>query len=192
MSHHSRRRFLKQSAVALTAIGLPVPQQKVKLKTDLLHAVAEVVLPVSELKTEGVDRVLAEFQTWIAEFEPVAEQEHAYLSSSDIVYGPPDPAPRWEAQLEAIEIEAQKNFGKSFAALPVAERRRAIERAIRSERLESLPSPGEAQHVAVGLAAFFYSSTEANDMCYESAIGRQRCRAIETGPQKPAPLTKRG
>lgn len=197
MSENPRRRFLKQSAVALTAMGLPAavearPQAKRSLRTDVLNAVAEVVLPVSELKPEGVNKVLADFRSWLDAFEPVAEREHAYLSSSEIVYGPPDPAPRWDSQLDAFEIESQKEFGKRFQDLTVAQRRRAIERAIRSERLESLPAPAEAQHIAIGLAAFFYSSSQANDICYESAIGRWGCRGLESGPQKPAPIPKRG
>jgi hypothetical protein len=195
---HSRRRFLKQSVSAITAVGVPVVAERqarrarTPLSKDVLQAVAEVVLPAAELKTDGVARVVSDFQKWLDEFEPVAEQDHPYLTSSDIVYGPSDPRGRWQAQLEALDLEAQKELGKPFPGLPITERRRAIERAIRSERLDRLPTVAEASHVAIGLAAFFYATPEANDLCYEAAIGRARCRGLESGPQKPTVLSKRG
>jgi len=195
---HSRRRFLKHSVAAVTAVGVPVtaePQarrSRTPLSKDVLHAVAEVVLPATELKPDGVARVVGDFQKWLDEFEPVAEQDHPYLTSSEIVYGPADPRGRWQAQLEALDIQAQKELGKPFQSLSTAERRRAIERAIRSERLDRLPAIAEASHIAIGLTAFFYSTPEANDLCYESAIGRTRCRGLESGPQKPTVLSRRG
>ena len=194
----SRRRFLKHSVAAVTAVGVPVvaePQarrSRIPLSKDVLQAVAEVVLPASELKTDGLVRIVGDFQKWLDEFEPVAEQDHPYLTSSDIVYGPSDPRGRWQAQLEALDIEAQKELGKTFQSLSVTDRRRAIERAIRNERLDRLPAVAEVSHVAIGLAAFFYSTPEANDLCYEATIGRTRCRGLESGPQKPTVLSKRG
>ena len=198
MTQHSRRRFLKESAAALTAMGIPVAGQaqtrrpKVPLAGEVLQAVAEVVLPSAELKSDGVNRIAGDFQKWLDDFDPVAEQEHPYLSSSDITYGPPDPRGRWQAQLEALDIEARKDTGKAFRTLSIAERRRAIERAIRGERLDRLPAPAEASHVAIAVTAFFYSTSEANDLCYDAAIGRWKCRGLESGPQKPAAITKRG
>ena len=195
---HSRRRFLKQSVVTVTAMGIPAvaePQarrSRTPLSKDVLQAVAEVVLPLSELKADGVARVVGDFQKWLDEFEPVAEQDHPYLTSSDITYGPSDPRGRWQAQLEALDIEAQKEIGKPFQSLSTADRRRAIERATRTERLDRLPAVADASHVAIGLAAFFYATPEANDLCYEAAIGRTRCRGLESGPQKPTVLSKRG
>src|SRR5437867_2683704 len=108
----TRRRFLKQSAAALTAAGaLPVPVElfaqaqraKPAIPQESLLALAEVVLPVSELGKEGTAKVLSGFQAWLDGFEPAAELDHPYLSSSEIQYGPPDPRPRWQAQLEALD-----------------------------------------------------------------------------------------
>jgi gluconate 2-dehydrogenase subunit 3-like protein len=179
--------------MGVPAIAEPQARRsRTPLSKDVLQAVAEVVLPATELKPEGVVRVVADFQKWLGEFEPVAEQDHPYLTSSDIVYGPSDPRGRWQAQLEALDIEAQKELGKTFQSLSVADRRRAIERAIRNERLDRLPAIAEGSHVAIGLAAFFYTTPEANDLCYEAAIGRARCRGLESGPQKPTVLSKRG
>ena len=202
MNRHSRRTFLKKSvsAGALAAIGAApeavsaaqARRAKTPLSKDTLQAIAEVVLPTNALKQDGVTRIVADFEKWLDAFEPVAEQEHAYLSSSEIVYGPPDPRGLWQAQLDALDLVSQKETGKAFRALSVTERRRLIERALRGERLERFPAVAEAAHVTIALTAFFYSTPEANDLCYEASIGRWQCRGLDSAPQKPTALTRRG
>jgi hypothetical protein len=118
-------------------------------------------------------------------FEPVAELNHPYLSSSEIQYGPPDPRPRWQSQLEGLELESQKKYAMAFAQLGIRERRQMIERAIRDDRLDRLPPTAEAQHVAVALAAHFYASADATDLCYNAAIQRWGCHGLEAGAVKP-------
>src|ERR1043166_7516145 len=166
----TRRGFLKQSAAA---VALPVPMEllgqaqrtKPSMPQQTLEAVAEIVLPVSELGKDGLAKALAGFQSWSDGFEPVAELDHPYLSSSEIQYGPPDPRPRWQAQLEALDIEAGKKYGTGLAQLATRERRQMIERAIRDDRLDRLPATAEAHHVAVALASYFYSTSDATDLC---------------------------
>lgn len=200
MNGNSRRKFLKESAAALSAMGLPTAAAAAqrqasmpRLSPDILRAVAEVVLPSRELQAEGIARVLAQFDEWIAGFQPVAELEHPYLSSPEVRYGLPHPQPRWQAQLEALDIEAQKEHGAGFARLAAGDRRRMIERQVRAENADRLPAaPAEAAHFVIGLLAFFYSTPEANDLCYEAEIKRWGCRGLETGPQKPGPIGKRG
>jgi hypothetical protein len=197
MNRHSRRSFLRNSVGALAAIGAPAGlesqarRSKTPLNKDVLQALAEIMLPQAELKAEGVARVTGEFEKWLDGFEPAAEQDHPYLSSSDIVYGPADPRGRWQSQLEALDLEAQKEIGKPFRNLSTTERRRLIERTIRSERLDRLPAPAGAAHVSIALAAFFYATSEANDQCYEATIGRWLCRGLDSGPQKPSTLAGR-
>lgn len=199
MSKTPRRKFLKQSVAALSALGLPACRgvssdalARAALRVETLQALGEVVLPAAELKPQGVTRIVAGFEEWLREFEPVAEMDHPYLDSSEIRYGSADPGPRWQSQLDALEMEAQKKYSKSFRELDRAVRRELVERQIRNDRLDRLPAIAEAQHVALGLLAYFYSTPEANDLCYEAAIERWACRGLETAPQKPAPLSKRG
>ena len=197
----TRRSFLKESAAAVTAAGIftgPTAEllaqatpAKQPLSQQTLQAIGEVVLPSSELGKDGVGKVLAGFQTWLDGFEPVAELDHPYLSSSEIQYGPPDPRPRWQAQLQALELEAQKKYGSSFGALGPHERRQMIERAMRDDRLDRLPPAADAHHVATGMLAYFYATPEATDLCYEAAIGRFGCQGLEAGAQKPAPRSRR-
>jgi len=192
----SRRHFLKQSVAAITAAGaspaaglelVGQPQRpKQALSGAVMQAIAEVVLPVTELGDDGIRKVVSGFQSWLDGFEPVAELDHPYLSSSEIQYGPPDPRPRWQAQLEGFDLEAEKKYGSAFAQLRTQDRRLMIERAIRDERSDRLPSVAEAHHVAVALLAYFYSTPAATDMCYDAMIERWGCHGLETGTQKPA------
>lgn len=193
----NRRKFLKQSVTVLGAVGVGACSELqrppgdrsalTKLTPETLRAVADVTLPVGELRDDGRETVVLGFERWAAGFRPVAELEHPYLDSSDIRYGPPDPRPRWQSQLEALEIEANQEYSTPFAKLDRNIQRRIIERQIRGDRLERLPNPAEANHVAVALLAYFYGSPEANDLCYQARIERLACRGIETAPNKPAP-----
>jgi hypothetical protein len=188
----TRRRFLKQSVAAATAVLPASAEVFAQGRTassaqshNVLRAVAEIVLPVSELHQDGIDRVLAGFQSWQDGFEPVAEMDHPYLTSSEIQYGPADPRPRWQAQLEALELEAQKKYGFAFAKLEARDKRQMIERAMRDDRLDRLPNVAEAHHIAVALAAYFYGTSEATDLCYDAEIGRWGCHGLEAGVPEP-------
>jgi len=195
-----RRDFLKKSAAALTSLTLVecsgvAPQASVARSRAVdpvaLKALGESVLPASALGAAGVDRVVSSFQKWLEGFEPVAELDHGYLTS-EIEYTPADPAPRWAAQLDALELESQKRFSAAFVKLSVRDRQEMVRRQIRREAGDRLPDPAEAQHVAVGLLAHFYQSTEANDLGFGARIGRYTCRGLPNGPVKPEPLTKEG
>jgi hypothetical protein len=188
---HDRRTFLKRSGAVLgvAAVGpaLPDPSSAStasvrRLDAAILRAVAEVVLP-SELGDAGREEAVADFEAWANEYEPVAEMNHGY-GTSEIRYGPPDPVPAWTAQLEALEIEAQKRSGSTFAALDADARRALLQR----QPLDSgsgLPNPLNAEHVAVALMAHWFRSPDAKDRCYDRRIAERRCRGIDTAPAEP-------
>lgn len=159
-----------------------------RLDRATLEAVGRIVLPVQALGDDGVSTVLDEFEAWVKDFEPVAELDHPYLWTDEIRYGPPDPAPRWASQLEALELEATKRHGASYAELDAAERKAILERQLPSDVGSDLPYAGEATHVAVGLLAYFYRTSRAHDLGYEAVIEKQTCRGLDTGPDEPAPL----
>ena len=197
-----RRTFLKQSGAALSAaaVGAGLPSRvdgglggtdsaseptARRLDTELLRAVAEVVLP-SEVGEAGRVEAVASFAAWADAYEPVAELNHGY-GTSEIRYGPPDPVPAWTAQLEALELEARQRAGSSFAALDLARRRDLIA----SQDLDggsSLPSPLRARHVAVALMAHWFASPEAVDRCYGRRIAERACRGIDSAPDEPRTL----
>ena len=194
MSDTDRRDFIKKSAAAAAALGISGTEaaagQANAPAAETLRAIGAAVLPVADLGPDGTDQVMADFETWIDGFEPVAEMPHGYLNRglANIRYGPPHPGPRWAAQIEALELEADRRHRSTFAELSIEDRRSLIQGQLERDELGRLPSPGQARHVAVGLMAYFYSGSEATDLCYRASIGRFKCRGLATLGREPRPL----
>lgn len=189
-----RRTFLKRSGAALSAAAvsgcLPNSAERQESSTAPLHAevlraVAQVVLP-SDLEDASREEAVQAFEQWVSEYEPVAELNHGY-GTSEIRYSPPDPAPAWQAQLEALDLEADRRMGTSFAALDMPGRRELITRQGLDES-SGLPNPLRARHVAVALMAHWFRSSDAADRCYERRIAERSCRGIDTAPSEPEAL----
>lgn len=195
MSENSRRMFMKTGAALASALAVPGCAPGTAKETaetpagrpETLRAVAGIVLPtgaLGEAPLLEVQRVVEGFQKWLDELEPVAELDHAYIFTDEILYGPPDPAPLWTSQLEALELEAEKRHEASFAAIPREEQAAILRRQI-PPGLTELPQPARAPHVALGLLAYFYQTSEANDLCYERAIEKTTCRGVDSGAVEP-------
>ncbi len=199
MSEQDRRTFLKRAACAVpgaavaASLGVtactpegetpPARPTTGTLPTAPLRAVANVVLPSGVLGEDAMAAAVGGFMDWVEGFEPAAELDHPYLTG-ELRYGPPHPGPRWAAQLEAMDLESQRRSGLALAELGAEERRRVVERALSGG---SLPGrPALADHVALGLLAWFYRSSEANDLCYGAEVGRHLCRGIASLPGEPA------
>jgi hypothetical protein len=182
-----RRTFLKASATALSGAavgGCAGPgATEATLDATLLRALGGAVLPVGELGEEGVERVVSDFEAWVAGYDPVPELDHGY-GTSEIRYGPGDPAPAWAAQLEALDLEARKRHGPGFAELDAESRRDLVRRQLAGADVGP-GNPIAATHVAVGLLGRFYESTEATDLCYGRTIGRLTCRGTAGAPEEP-------
>ncbi len=197
MTDSDRRDFIKKSAATAAALGISgaevaVSQANVPPAATLL-AIGAAVLPVADLGPDGIDRVVSDFEAWIDGFEPAAEMPHGYLNRglANIRYGPPHPGPRWAAQIEALELEASRRLRSTFAELSIEDRRSLIQGQMGRDALDRLPSPGQARHVAVGLMAYFYASSEATDLCYRASIGRFKCRRLASLGREPRPLARR-
>lgn len=164
--------------------------QSLSLSLDLplLQAFAEAVLP-AEIGPDGVRDALRDFVTWMNGFEPVAELPHPYLSSVEVQYGPPHPAPRWASQLQALDLLATKQHGSGLAELSLDKRRELIAADLERHDAEAdLPRPAYAGHVAVGLLARFYSRPRAADLAYGARINAVTCRDLASGAVMPPPL----
>ena len=195
-----RRTFLKESALVASALAVGCRTDASgeaasltsgdgrRLPAGLLRELARTVLP-SELGDEGRERVVAGFEAWLAAYDPVPELVHGY-GSQEIRYGPPDPAPAWKAQLEALELEAVKRSGTGFARLTTPARRALVARTLRAapDRLPGRTGALEADTVTEGLLGWFYGSPEANDLCYSRAIARFGCWPLAASPDPPRPL----
>lgn len=145
-----------------------------------LRALGAAVLP-SELGPTGVERTVAAFERWLAGYREGAELLHGY-GTPDIRVSGPSPALRWAAQLEAL--------GQNFTTLDRAARQTAVRGALETagSRFAALPPVDRAPHLAIGLLAFYYSSPEATDLCYQARIGPNRCRPLGESSRKPLPL----
>jgi hypothetical protein len=111
---------------------------------------------------------------------------HGY-GTHEIVYGPAHPGPGWQAQLEALDVEARRRTGTGFRDVPVEGRRALVERQLAGET-GGLPSPARARHVAVGLLAHWATSSGAQDLAYRARIGRHACRGLADLGTPPGPL----
>ncbi len=211
MSGPSRRTFLKRAAGAVPGAALAgslgagacAPEGADTGSVDAgtertgadpalprapLLALAEVALPADAIGPRGIEEAVRDFTAWVEAFEAAAELDHPYLTG-ELRYGPPHPGPRWTAQLEAIELESVRREGIPFRGRTPEERRSVVEAAIRREGSAGMPrSPAQADHVAVGLLAWFYGTSGANDLCYRAEVGRHLCRGIASLPDEPGPL----
>ena len=195
MTDIPRRRFLKGSAGLVSGLAIGACAQDVPpgetdtpgLDRSVLEALARIVLPRTALGDAGVLRVTGDFLDWLEGFAPVTERDHPYYSS-EINYGPPDPAPLWGAQLDALNLEAQQRFDAGFPQLGEDLQTTILDRQLPTNIPQDLPFAGNASHVAIGLNAYFYATAEANDLALRAQIHRQSCRGLESGPNKPAPL----
>lgn len=193
-----RRTFLQRSGLALSALALgcegsedassaPRAPRPI-LDPALLRAVASVLLP-AEIGEQERERAVAGFERWVEEYEPVPERVHAY-GSQEIRYGPADPAPRWAAQLEAIDVEARKRHGRGLTGLGAEERRRLVEGRLSDApaRLPGRPGALEAEQIEVGLLAWFFGRPAAIDLCYGRRIDGLSCRPLATSGDRPPPI----
>lgn len=144
-----------------------------------MRALALAVLP-SELGRDGAKRVSRDFQRWIDNYRENTEVVHGYGTSA-LRFTRPSPRAKWAVQLEALK---QSGFNDQ----PPEQRQAILQRMLTSERLDRMPDPLTASHVAIGLLAFYYGSAEAADLCYQAKIGRETCRPLSLAPRKPLPL----
>ena len=196
MATRDRRAFLIQTGSALSGIAfLRFSHGDWALGSHAWEPVdiatlGHAILP-SELGPNGIDRVCEGFRTWLAEFPDRVQLMNGW-GSAEVRYGPPDPGPRWLAQLHEMEETAQRAHGRSFGDLSRQQQRDLTRSAIGIGRPLPGNSPANAEHVALGLLAFFFSSPEATNLCYRAEIHPEACRPLETVGEKPPPLGSGG
>jgi hypothetical protein len=189
----SRRSFLTSLAAALPLTALVRRAHAaavIHLESDpaTLDALAAAVLP-SELGNAGTTRAAREFREWGAKYHENAELVHGYGTSRLRSTGP-TPLTRWTTQLDELEAQAQRTHQRHFHDLTVTQRADLVRAALEGERLDRMPSVGDANHVAIALLANFFDSAAAADLCYNAQIGRQTCRPLSASSRKPLPMIK--
>ncbi|HEX6942644.1 MAG TPA: gluconate 2-dehydrogenase subunit 3 family protein [Gemmatimonadaceae bacterium] len=198
----SRRTFVGWLSSVGAALGFGVrareveakaeaaPEQDAPLNGAMVRGIAEVVLP-AELGNDGFARVSRAFTQWAAAYRQGVELVHPY-GSTQLRQTSESPAPRWKAQLTALDRDAREKHQRAFTALTREQRRALVMTAFASERANRLPDPVEANHVAMALMAWYFASADAADLCYNARIGRNQCRPLVNSPRQPLPLAGDG
>lgn len=200
----SRRGFLKvagtlAAGAAASTVGCNTPAQDERGDAEhrrdarnaafdllTLAALGDVMLPES-LGAAGRAAAVTAFVAWMNGYDPVAEEMHGY-GYADIRYLPPDPAPGWRAQLEGLDLLAQKRHRTPFAQLDAVGRREVVTIALTDVPGEHLPNPLGASHVAVALVAHWAASPAAWDLALGVQVGAGTCRKLDGVAARPLPI----
>jgi hypothetical protein len=138
-----------------------------------IQAIAEVVLP----EEADLKAAVASFNDWIANYKENADTDHGYGNTRVRPTGP-SPARNYPAQIAALDAAARTQGAASFAAASREQRRAILETAIAEAKVDRLPARPTGAHVATDLMGHYFNSSEANDLCYRAAIGRDACRGL--------------
>ena len=158
------------------------------LDPTLLTQLAEAVLP-GEIGDIDKARVSRAFARWAEGYQPGAELNHPY-GSATIRFAGESPVSRWRSQLDALQQSARSRFGRSFEAASLEQRRELVRAAVSGERVDRMPSPLSAGHVAIALLSWYFASPEATDLCYRARINPNSCRPLANAGREPLPLVR--
>ena len=146
-----------------------------------LKELAATVLPES-LGRAGTDAVALQFVRWVQEYRAGAEMQTGY-GNTRVRYKPESPAARYIEQLDHLAAGALAETG-------MAGRRQKLAEALRAANVRDLPNVPDGGHVAVDLMTFYFQSSQASDLAYMAAIGKDKCRTLRNAGQIPSALTE--
>lgn len=187
------RRELIRWMLSVTAV-LPVGRLALRAQStafgpsDLttLEALADTVLP-GELGRAGSKAITQTFIKWLAEYRSGADMGHGYGVLRARVT-PTISLETYRTQLGALDQRARRNGG-SFDSLPVPARKALVQQVLDEASVRDLPQIPDGKHLVSDLMAFYFRSTQANDLCYRASIGREVCRSLAGSSRKPDSLT---
>ena len=165
-------------------------EQNGNLDAAMVRGVADVVLP-SELGNDGITRVSRAFSQWIGGYRAGLEVVHPY-GSAELRQTGESPIARWRSQLSSLDGAARAKHQRAFTALTRDQRRELVMQALADDRINRLPDPLQANHVAMGMLAWYFATPEAADLCYDAKIGRQQCRPLGHSARQPLPIKDGG
>jgi hypothetical protein len=198
----TRRTFIGWLSAVGAALGIGVrprasraetpvsTEQNGALDAAIVKGVADAVLP-SELGNDGIATVSRAFTQWIGGYRVGVELVHPY-GSTELRRTGESPVSRWRSQLAALDSAAREKHRKAFPALTRDQKRELVMSALGSERLNRLPDPLQATHVAMALLAWYFATPGAVDLCYNAKIDRNQCRPLVHASRQPLPLRNAG
>lgn len=151
-----------------------------------VRALGVALLP-SELGQARTEIASDAFWRWMNGYREGAELLHPY-GSPRISYAGPSPVGTWTKDLEALEAAARAKHGAGFASISPSNRQALVREALQNVKGDQLPNIASASHVALGMLAHFYGSSEATDLCYRVQIGKNKCRPLAHNGRKPLPM----
>jgi len=186
-----RRRTLLQVLASVSV--LPVTRVRLAAQAraftpeavGVLRDVAATVLP-SSLGRDKISLIVDRFVAWGRDYEEGVALAHGY-GDPTLAKSGPSPVPDYVAQLAALDAAA-RGRGGAFGTLPLETRRTLLSDALASAKVTELPGRPTGRHVVSDLMAFYFRSSEANDVAYRARIGRQMCRTLELTTRRPAPM----
>ncbi len=187
-----RRTLLQWLAGATAALPLgPIrllaqPRALTPEAISLLNEIAPTVLP-SALGAARTRAVVERFAVWTRDYQEGVALAHGYGHPRLQKTGP-TPASRYLSQLEALDRDARAR-GARWSALDREQQRAILDAAFAASGVRNLPPRPMGQHVVADLMAMYFRSSEANDDCYNAAIGRETCRPIAVTLRRPSPRT---
>ena len=150
-----------------------------------LREIAPTVLP-SSLGTARVRATVERFVAWTRGYREGVPLAHGY-GHPRLEKSGPSPVPKYITQLAALDADARAKGGR-WQTLDLETRRALLDAAFTKAGVKSLPPRPTGQHVGADLMAFYFRSSEANDLCHGALIQREVCRPIEITTRRPAPL----
>lgn len=180
-----RRTLFRLFGASGLGAWLPAPRAA-GAPVDPLLALGSAVLPGS-IGAARIAGVVAGFRNWLRGYRPGADRGHGY-GHVRLATAPPSPGENHAAQLRALDAAARSLRSASFALLPAAQQKAVIAEAFRAAKLDRLPERPDGRHVAADLLAFFFRSSEANDLAYRAEIGRESCRGLPGSEARPVAL----
>ena len=194
-----RRTLLQRLATLVAALPLDrvslfaQPRELTPDAVATLQAVAATVLPAS-IGDATIRDVSDKFVAWTRGYREGVALAHGY-GHPRLVKSGASPVPGYVRQLAALEAEALRRSsgrarakGSRWAALDLETRRAILDAALAQAGVPSLPPRPMGQHVVADLMAFYFRSSEANDLAYNALINREVCRPIAITTRKPEPL----
>ena len=184
-----RRRAIQTLAAAAAAL----PLLRVSLDADELTAdqvfvlrdIAGTVLP-SAIGRKGQDAAVEQFLTWIRDYKEGVALSHGY-GEPRLVKSGPTPAPGYATK--SPRCSRPRNRAAAASARCRSNiRRELLDNAFTSRRRPQSARPSRRQARVADLMAHYFRSSGANDLCYNSRIGRNTYRAIRVTTVRPQPL----
>ena len=151
----------------------------------VLHDIAPSVLPAA-IGADRVRETTDKFVAWTRGYREGIALAHGY-GHPRLQKSGPSPVPRYVSQLAALDAAARAK-GSRWPALDRESQRSLLDEAFVAAGVRALPQRPLGQHVVADLMAFYFRSTEANNLCYSARIDREVCRPIAITTKRPAPL----